>query len=100
MTRAEASQNRLYEDFMATKQQQMIDMTATKEKKDEELATATEDLATTTTNYDDTEAQMEADIKFFDVTKDACSKKAEEWKVRSEARTEEIDGVKKALEIL
>merc|ERR1719217_902568 len=50
--------------------------------------------------YDDTEKQMEADMEFFDQTKEACQSKHEEWTVRKEMRDAELDGINKALEIL
>merc|ERR1719217_943534 len=50
--------------------------------------------------YDDTEKQMEADMEFFDQTKEACQSKHEEWTVRKEMRSQELDGINKALEIL
>jgi len=99
-TRTEASKNRAFEDFMATKQQEMLDMQATKAKKEEELAEAETDLAETTATYDDTEAQMNADIAFFDVTKKACQDKGAEWNVRSEMRAQELEGITEALKLL
>eukprot|EP00747_Dinoflagellata_sp_TGD_P151977 gnl/TRDRNA2_/TRDRNA2_177258_c4_seq11.p1 gnl/TRDRNA2_/TRDRNA2_177258_c4~~gnl/TRDRNA2_/TRDRNA2_177258_c4_seq11.p1 ORF type:complete len:702 (+),score=283.28 gnl/TRDRNA2_/TRDRNA2_177258_c4_seq11:74-2179(+) len=99
-TRDEASKNRAYEDFMATKQQEYLDMEATKAKKAEELAQAEMDLAETTATYDDTEAQMNADIEFFDVTKKGCQDKSAEWNARKSAREEELDGIKEALKLL
>merc|ERR1719217_1487570 len=50
--------------------------------------------------YDDTEMQMKADMEFFDQTKEACQSKHEEWTVRKEMRSQELDGINKALEIL
>eukprot|EP00747_Dinoflagellata_sp_TGD_P139147 gnl/TRDRNA2_/TRDRNA2_175867_c0_seq1.p1 gnl/TRDRNA2_/TRDRNA2_175867_c0~~gnl/TRDRNA2_/TRDRNA2_175867_c0_seq1.p1 ORF type:complete len:715 (-),score=248.94 gnl/TRDRNA2_/TRDRNA2_175867_c0_seq1:100-2244(-) len=99
-TRTEAQKNRAFEDFMATKQQEMLDAQATQAKKEEELAEAERDLAETTATYDETEAQMNADIKFFDVTKKACQDKSGEWDVRVEMRKQELEGIKEALKLL
>jgi len=57
-------------------------------------------LADTAQSYDDTEAQMNADIKFFDAAKASCSSKSAEWKTRSDLRTEEFRGIAEALRIL
>merc|ERR1719231_120843 len=43
---------------------------------------------------------MKADTIFFDETKAACQAKADEWAERVRARTEELAGINKALEIL
>jgi hypothetical protein len=99
-TRTEASKNRAFEDFIATKQQEMLDLEATKAKKEAELAEAETDLAETTATYDDTEAQMKADIDFFDKTKKNCQDKSDEWKTRTEMRDEELAGITEALKLL
>merc|ERR1719453_2839740 len=96
----EASKNRVFEDFIATKQQELIKMTEIKAKKEEEKAEAEDQLAEATQAYDETEAQMKADIEFFDATKAACEAKHAEWTTRAELRAEEVEGIKKALEIL
>jgi len=43
---------------------------------------------------------MEADTKLFDSAKAACTSKAAEWNERVRARSEELAGIAKALEIL
>ena len=43
-------------------------------------------------HYDDTEAQKEADIEFFDETKKACAAKNEERVVRKKLHEAEIAG--------
>merc|ERR1712054_294941 len=51
-------------------------------------------------SFDDTEAQMKHDVEFFDKMKTDCEKKSKEWNERVELRKEELDGIKKAIEIL
>mmetsp|Transcript_98718 Transcript_98718/g.304228 ORF Transcript_98718/g.304228 Transcript_98718/m.304228 type:complete len:591 (-) Transcript_98718:64-1836(-) len=99
-TETEADRNRKFELFIAQKVQQLKAMQAQKAKKEGLKAAAEELLADTTQMYDDTEGQMKADIAFFDKTKAACESKHSEWITRSELRTEELDGIKKALKIL
>jgi len=96
----EATKNRVFEDFIATKQKELIEMKKTKAKKEAEKSDAEAQLAETTQTYDDTEAQMNADIEFFDLTKAACQAKNEEWNERNSLRSEELEGIKKAIEIL
>merc|ERR1719321_899909 len=78
----------------------MIELKEIKAKKEGEKAEAETLLADTTQNYDDTTAQMEADIAFFDATVKACSDKAAEWTERKSMREEELDGIKEAIKIL
>merc|ERR1719235_2844406 len=49
---------------------------------------------------DDEEAQLEADETFFDETKAACATKAGEWNERTRLRTEELQGMRKAIQVL
>lgn len=68
----EASANRKFEDYIYEKQVELHDLRTTKQNKEEQKAEAETLLADTTQEYDDTEAQKEADIAFFDETKAAC----------------------------
>merc|ERR550537_1574406 len=96
----EASANRKFEDYIYQKQVELNDLRKSKQNKEEQKAEAETLLADTTQEYDDTEAQKEADIEFFDQTKEACSEKNEEWVVRKELRDAEVEGMNEALEIL
>ena len=99
-TQDEAAANRKFEDYIYQKQKEMADMKATKLKKEGQKADAESLLADTTQAYDDTEAQKEADIEFFDETKKVCLAKNEEWVIRKKMRDQEIAGMKEALKIL
>lgn len=68
----EATRNTDFEKTISSMQQEVIDMTKSKDTKEGKKATAESLLADTTESYDDTEAQMKADTAFFDSTKDAC----------------------------
>jgi len=99
-TSEEAEQNAKFEAFIAAKQQELEAMQALKEQKEQQKAEAEQLLAQESQLYDDTEAQMNADIKFFDATKAACREKHSEWTTRQSMRAEELAGIEKALEIL
>jgi hypothetical protein len=99
-TTTEADRNQKYEDLYASLEKENNELKATRERKEAEKAEAEASLADTTKTYDDTEKQMKADTEFFDETKAACESKHEEWTERSNLRSEEIDGISKALEIL
>merc|ERR1719201_894457 len=57
-------------------------------------------MSDTMQELDDTKADMEASVALFDNTKKICATKAAEWNERVRARTEELAGIDKALEIL
>jgi hypothetical protein len=99
-TLTEANNNQKYEDMYAALEKENNELKATRERKEAEKADAEALLADTTKTYDDTEKQMKADKEFFDETKAACESKHEEWSERESLRSEEIDGIDKALEIL
>merc|ERR1712048_1437108 len=99
-TKDEARANREFEDYIYQKQVELANLKETKLKKEGEKAEAENELADTTQAYDDTEAQKEADIAFFDETKEACTAKNEEWVERKRLRESEIKGMKEALDIL
>eukprot|EP00747_Dinoflagellata_sp_TGD_P038142 gnl/TRDRNA2_/TRDRNA2_139489_c1_seq1.p1 gnl/TRDRNA2_/TRDRNA2_139489_c1~~gnl/TRDRNA2_/TRDRNA2_139489_c1_seq1.p1 ORF type:complete len:621 (-),score=247.09 gnl/TRDRNA2_/TRDRNA2_139489_c1_seq1:31-1893(-) len=97
---AEATAQRNFEDLMVTKREEMANMQASMKKKEGSKAEAETQLAEATQEYDDTESQMKADVKLFDQTKENCMDKADEYKERFDLRTEEMKGIKKAIEIL
>merc|ERR1719160_2202785 len=47
-----------------------------------------------------TKDQLELDEKFFLETKELCKTKANDWATRTKMRTEELEGISKAIEIL
>merc|ERR1719324_885091 len=96
----EANKNAQYEKLYASLEKENNKLKSTREKKENEKAEAEAMLADTTKAYDDTEKQMKADTEFFDETKAACEDKHAEWTVRKNMRTEELEGIDKALEIL
>merc|ERR1719316_1584941 len=99
-TEEELTQQKNFENIMATKASEMATMTAARTKKEGEKADAEKLLADTQQDLDDTQKQMKADTELFDVTKKICTSKAAEWNERVRARTEELSGINKALEIL
>jgi chromosome segregation ATPase len=99
-TAEEAKAHRNYEDLIATYQEELAKLQETLVKKE---AAKTEDeiqLADATQTFADSEDQLKAEINVFDTTKESCSEKTEDWSKRSSLRKMELDGVKKALEVL
>merc|ERR1719420_1151070 len=99
-TEAEATQQKNYESLTAVKASEMSSQTEMRVKKEAEKAQAEKELADAQQDLDDTQKQMQADVELFDTTKKVCSSKAAEWNERVRARTEELAGINKALEIL
>merc|ERR1719327_1122329 len=64
------------------------------------MAAKTKKLSESEVLLDDTVANLEADEKFFADTKEACQAKATEWSVRTRLRTEELNGMDTAIQIL
>lgn len=99
-TAEEAKAHRNYEDLIATYQEELAKLQETLVKKE---AAKTEDeiqLADATQTFADSEDQLKAEISLFDITKESCAEKTEDWSKRSSLRKMELDGVKKALEVL
>merc|ERR1719281_1489068 len=99
-TETEATQQKNYETLMATKMKELASLTSTIEAKEGHKAEAEKNLADSSQELDDTKVQMEADTALFDDTKAACNSKAAEWNERVRARSEELAGINKGLEIL
>merc|ERR1719337_369292 len=99
-TEVEAVAQKNYESLIGVKENEMATLVDARKKKEGEKADAEKDLADNSQELDDTTKQMKADTVFFDETKAACTSKAAEWNERVRARTEELAGVEKALEIL
>mmetsp|Transcript_62995 Transcript_62995/g.198965 ORF Transcript_62995/g.198965 Transcript_62995/m.198965 type:complete len:711 (-) Transcript_62995:127-2259(-) len=96
----EAEAQKAFEELMATKRAEMQTLQLTLDKQNLDKAEKTKDLADTQQLKDDTEAQLAADTVFFEQTKAAFKTKAAEWSERSRLRTEELSGLRKAVEIL
>merc|ERR1719502_291330 len=96
----ESDKQKAFEDLIAEKEKQVADWTAEvtdkegqKGEKSTMLSEAEELLAATQT-------QLKIDEEFFATARDSCKAKSDEWDERSRLRTEQLDGINKALEIL
>jgi hypothetical protein len=96
----EADKQKAFEELMATKEAEYATLTATLEARTKEHADAEKQLADNKVLLADTKIQLEADEKFFEETKAACKAKAADWAERTRLRTEELNGMQKAIQIL
>jgi len=99
-TEIEAVAYKNYESLMGVKGNEMAQLAKERLEKEGKKAAAEEEQAQTQATYDETDKQLKEDTVFFDDTKAACTAKADEWSERVRARTEELAGIEKALEIL
>jgi len=76
-----------------TLQGMVTDKSAQKAEKSTQLAEAEELLEAT-------QAQLKEDEEFFETARKSCKEKSDSWDERGRLRTEELDGINKALEIL
>jgi len=96
----EAEKQKGFEALMKTKKTELATLQETLDKNTMDQAEKTKKLADSKTALDDTKEQLEADETFFAATKTSCQEKATQWAQRTRLRTEELQGVAKALEIL
>jgi predicted nucleic acid-binding Zn-ribbon protein len=97
---AEAESQKSFEALMATKKTEKETLVATLRKQEGDSAEKTKHLSESQVLLDDTTTQLEADVAFFADTKEACQAKATEWSVRTRLRTEELNGMATAMQIL
>merc|ERR1719316_1991744 len=96
----QAIKQKQFEELTATKNAELATLQATLSKKKETLGEDTKTMTDAAVERDETQAQLDADEKFFEETKSACKSKADDWAERSRLRTEELAGINKAIEIL
>merc|ERR1719473_971894 len=99
-TESEATSQKNFEATSAVISKDIAKLTKTRTKKEIEKAEAEKVQADAMQDLDDTKTDMEASVVLFDDVKKACTSKAAEWNERVRARTEELAGINKALEIL
>jgi len=96
----EADAQKAYEELMATKKAELATLEATLEKQEMDFAEKTKTKAESKALRDDTMEQLAADEKFFEESKTACKALANDWATRSRLRTEELQGISVAKQIL
>jgi len=99
-TKAEGTASMHFEDLMAVKAEQLKTLQETLQKTEERKAEAETQLADAAEAFADTEAQLKADIEFFEATKASCEAKGSEWGERKALREQELKGIAEALSIL
>jgi hypothetical protein len=96
----EAERQKAFEELMATKLKELATLEATHEKQTLDESEKKKTKAESRALLDATKKQLDADEVFFADTKEACKAKAGEWAERTRLRTEELQGIQKAIAIL
>jgi hypothetical protein len=96
----EAEAQKLFQALMATKKAEHDTLQATLERQTLDEAEKSKQASESRRLADDTAAQLKADEKFFAESKKACKAKAGDWAKRTRLRTEELNGMIQALNIL
>jgi len=96
----ESNKQKAFEELMETKKSEENVLAATLQRSEKDSAEKTKQLADSKSTRDDTSDQLEADEKFFALTKQSCKEKAQAWAERTRLRAEELQGMRTAVEIL
>mmetsp|Transcript_126716 Transcript_126716/g.289836 ORF Transcript_126716/g.289836 Transcript_126716/m.289836 type:complete len:429 (-) Transcript_126716:843-2129(-) len=96
----EAEQRKLHEELMEAKQKEQANLETSLDTKETDHADATEVEASSREERIDKEKNLKVNEKFFVDTKLECQNKAHEWSQRSITRSQELQGIEKAIEIL
>jgi len=96
----QAKAEKASQDLMDTKKQELKSLTTGLDKQEMDSAEKKKQLSNSREQLDDTKADLKADEAFFEETKATCEKRAAEWEQRSKLRDMELQGIRKAVEIL
>jgi hypothetical protein len=96
----ESDKQKSFEEYMATKQQELETLKAALAKEVADDAEKTKLKADSKSELDALKDQLKADEKFFEETKASCKDKASQWSYISRMRTEELQSIITAIRIL
>jgi len=96
----ESAAQKAFEDLVAEKQKQIADWTAQVTDKEGQKAEKATMLSENEELLAATQEQLKVDEDFFATAREQCKAKSDEWDERSRLRTEQLDGIEKALKIL
>merc|ERR1719386_658157 len=96
----ESNKQLTYEDLIASMTKQNKLWTEEVTSKEGQKAEKSQQLVENEELLAATQEQLKADEEFFETARDSCKAKSNEWDERSRLRTEQLDGIQKALKIL
>merc|ERR1719253_1342513 len=96
----ESSLQKAFEDLMDQKTASVKTLRETATNKEAERAEKSQQLADADKKLESVKEQLSEDEAFFATATQQCKDKSDSWSERSRLRTEELDGIQKALDIL
>jgi hypothetical protein len=96
----ESKFQKAFEDHIAVLEKSTSDLKREIVAKNEESAAKSQSLSEAEATLGATMDQKETDETIFSSTRDQCKAKSDDWDERGRLRTEQLDGINKALEIL
>jgi len=96
----ESDKQKAFEDLIAEKEKQVADWSAEVTDKEGQKAEKSTMLSEAEELLSATQTQLKIDEDFFATARDSCKAKSDEWDERQRLRTEQLDGIEKALKIL
>merc|ERR1719379_2033058 len=96
----ESDKQKAFEDLIAEKEKQVADWSAEVTDKEGQKAEKSTMLSENEELLSATQEQLKVDEDFFETARDSCKAKSDEWDERNRLRTEQLDGIEKALKIL
>jgi hypothetical protein len=96
----ESKFQKAFEDHIAVLEKSTSDLKREIVAKNEESAAKSQALSEAEATLGATMDQKETDETIFSSTRDQCKAKSDDWDERGRLRTEQLDGINKALEIL
>ena len=96
----ESNFQKAFEDHVAVLEKSTSDLKREIVGKQEESAAFSQELSEAEATLAATMDQKETDETIFSSTRDQCKAKSDEYDERGRLRTEQLDGINKALEIL
>merc|ERR550537_1832737 len=96
----ESKFQKAFEDHIAVLEKSTSDLKREIVSKQEESAAKAQELSEAEATLGATMEQKETDETIFSSTRDQCKAKSDDWDERGRLRTEQLDGINKALEIL
>merc|ERR1719504_454268 len=96
----ESALQKAFEDHIETKEKANADLKREILNKEEQSAQKASELSEAEATLAATTEQKSSDEQIFVSTRDSCKAKSDEWDERGRLRTEQLDGINKALEIL
>mmetsp|Transcript_58380 Transcript_58380/g.162738 ORF Transcript_58380/g.162738 Transcript_58380/m.162738 type:complete len:744 (-) Transcript_58380:98-2329(-) len=96
----EADEEKGFQELMATKSKELSTLEMALDAHSADGARKSKDLSVSKQLRDDTQAQLAVDEELFTEVTAACKDKAMHWAERSRLRTEELQGIGQAIDVL